>query len=172
MYQDSTSRLCGGKARSIESRQFVRSAGMARRARQSSAEEWNSREFAEAAFLKAVRGGQPQPTAKQIRSVPDTALVPAARRLLRLREECGCTAGAWSLAAAAVAVAIIAPLHGAAGLVAALGLTVLCLGCVMAASVAGKILAISVSRLRWRIERDRLLRHLAKQGEARDVMVW
>ncbi len=132
---------------------------------------WPSREQAEAAFLDAVRGGQPAPRVSQVRALDDAELTRVVGRLQRLRSECGCKAGAWSMTAALVAAPVLAASHGASGLAGALVLALLCAASVAGAAVAGKVITIAAYRLRWHIERNQVLRQLAERGIDRDVIL-
>jgi hypothetical protein len=132
---------------------------------------WPTREQAEAAFFDAVRGGRPTPGSEQVRALPDAELTRLTRRLLRLRRECGCQAGACCLTAALIAAPVIATVHGASGLTGVLGLALLSCGCVIGAAVLGKVATIAVFRLRWRTERNQVLRQLAERGAVRDVIL-
>jgi hypothetical protein len=130
-----------------------------------------SRGQAEAAFLDAIRGGQPAPSVSQVRALDDVELTRVADRLQRLRSECGCKAGAWSMTAALIIAPIVAVVHGASGPAGMAVLALLCAVSVAGAAVAGKVITIAAYRLRWRIERHQVLRQLAERGTDRDVIL-
>lgn len=141
------------------------------RERAPSREEAPSLEQAEAAFLDAVRGGQPVPRISQVRALDDAELARMNRRLHRLKSGCGRKAGAWSMAVALIAAPVLAVRHGASGLAGAVVLALLCAVFVAGAAVAGQVITAAVYRLRWRIERDQVLRRLAKRRSRRDVIL-
>ncbi|MFE6051626.1 hypothetical protein ACFQ6N_12750 [Kitasatospora sp. NPDC056446] len=122
----------------------------------------------EAAFLAAVRGGRPQPGPERVGRVPDGELRAVTGRLLRLRGECGCRAGAWSMTGALVVSVVLAVLRGASGLWGVAASAGVCLVGTVTVSVLGKGVAVAVARVRWRRARDRVLRSLAEE-EAADV---
>lgn len=126
------------------------------------------RDQAEAAFLDVVRGGLPAPRISQIRALDDAELILMTRRLQRLKSECGCQAGAWSMTVALIVAPAVAAIHGASGAVAVLVVALLSAASVIGAAVAGKVITIAVSRLRWRVERAQVLRQLAEWGTDRD----
>jgi hypothetical protein len=91
--------------------------------------------------------------------------------LLRLRDECGCAAGAWSALAALGTAIVVGIMHGAASVVGIFGLAAVCAGGVIAAGMLGKALTIMVYRARWRRLRDRVVRELAAWKVSGDVLV-
>ena len=101
----------------------------------------------------------------------DAELIRLTQLLQRLRSECGCKAGAWSMTAAFIAAPVVAAIHGASGPIGVLVLVLLCLASVIGAAVAGKVITIAAYRLRWRVERNRVLRQLAEEGTDRDVIL-
>jgi len=107
----------------------------------------------------------------QVRAVEDAELFRLTCRLQRLRSECGCKVGAWTMTAALIAAPVVAVIHGASGPVGVLLLVLLSAVSVIGAAVAGKVLTIVVYRLRWRIECNQVLRHLAERGTDRDVIL-
>ena len=98
-------------------------------------------------------------------------LTQATERLNRLRHECGCKQGAWAMTAALIAAPILAIIHGASGITGALLLAIIAAAAVIAAAMTGKVAAIAVYRLRWRIERRQVLRRLAERGIDQDVIL-
>ena len=140
-------------------------------AKQREATEAPSRDQAEAAFLDAVRGGRATPHTSQVRALHDAELIRVTRRLQRLRSECGCQAGAWSMTVALIAAPVVAALHGASGPVGVLVLVLLCAAAVIGAGVVGKVITIAAYRLRWRIERNRVLRYLAERETDQHVIL-
>lgn len=129
------------------------------------------REQVEAAFLDAVRGGQPAPRTSQVRALDDAELIRMTRRLQRLRSECGCQAGAWSMTGALLAAPVVAALHGVSGPVGVLVCVLLCAAAVIGAAITGKVITIAAYRLRWRIECRRVLRQLAERGTDQHVIL-
>src|ERR1017187_8305402 len=67
-----------------------------------------SREQAETAFLHAVRGGDQVSCISQVRALGDAELFRMTCRLQRLRSECGCKVGAWTMTAALIAAPVVA----------------------------------------------------------------
>jgi hypothetical protein len=126
---------------------------------------------AEIAFLDAVRGGKPTPHIRQVRAMDDAELMRLTHRLQRLRSECGCKVGAWSMTAAFIAAPVVAAIHGASGPVGVLVLALLSLASVIGAAAAGKVITIVVYRLRWRIERNRTIRQLAQERTDQHVIL-
>jgi hypothetical protein len=135
-----------------------------RHERAPSREEALPRAQAEAAFLDAVRGGQPAPRISQVRALDDAELRRVARRLRRLRSQRGRKAGAWSMTVALIAAPVLAAIRGASGPAGAVVLALLCAAFVTGAAVAGKVITVAACRLRWRIYRDQVLRRLAERG--------
>ena len=129
------------------------------------------RDQAEAAFLDVVRGGRATPRISQVRALDDAELIRMTRRLHRLRSECGCQVGAWSMTAALIAAPVVAALHGASGPAGVLVLVLLCAAAVIGAATAGKVITIAAYRLRWRIECRRVLRHLAEREKGQHVIL-
>lgn len=129
------------------------------------------RDQAEAAFLDVARGGRPAPRIGQVRALDDAELLVMTRRLQRLRSECGCRVGAWSMTVALLVAPVVAAIHGTSGAVGVLVLALLSAASVIGAAVAGKVITIVVYRLRWRVERNQVLRQLDERGTDRNVIL-
>jgi hypothetical protein len=172
MDRDDTEVSMGLATRSASSRPSRAQAGQAEQgSHPPGRDQALSRDQAEAAFLHAVRGGDLAARLSQVRAVEDAELFRLTCRLQRLRSECGCKVGAWTMTAALIAAPVVAVIHGASGPVGVLLLVLLSAVSVIGAAVAGKVLTIVVYRLRWRIECNQVLRHLAERGTDRDVIL-
>jgi hypothetical protein len=75
------------------------------------------------------------------------------------------------MTAALFAAPAVAAIHGASSAVGVLVLGLLCAASIIGAAVAGKVITIAAYRLRWRIERNQVLRQLAERGTDRDVIL-
>ncbi|MGH9279403.1 MAG: hypothetical protein ACRD12_15020 [Acidimicrobiales bacterium] len=90
-------------------------------------------------------------------------------RLERLRDECGCTAGALFLAVGVAGASVAALRHGASSVLGGTKVAALAFAAVVAITVAGKLGAIGVARLRWRVESANVLHRLLSAKGADDV---
>jgi hypothetical protein len=124
----------------------------------------SSRRDLEATFLKAIGGHGQHLLNEQIRSINEADLKRLTHRLTRLRDRCGCATGAWFAVIAAVASAVVAVVHGASDAADVVVLIAMCMGCVVLAGAVGKVLALLIHRIRWRIERHRIMAMLPGAG--------
>lgn len=114
----------------------------------------------ETRLLASVRALDAAP-AVDLARLDDSDLATSADRLTRLRQACGCAAGAFCMTAALIIGSVLAVHSGATDLVEALVLGIKVLGWSLLAAIVGKIAGLLVARLRWQLERDRLMRQLA-----------
>lgn len=112
------------------------------------------RDELEARFFGSLhQPGQPIP--RPIANLDDNDLGRIAARLDQLRNECGCSAGAVFLAVGMVAAVAYGLQRGVSGVGDAAGLAGRLLVAVLLFTAAGKVAAIALARVRWRIESRR-----------------
>src|SRR5689334_16305224 len=102
----------------------------------------------EAQFAALLRGGRPALIPGRVQSLDEAELRELTRHLARLRHECGCRAGAWSMAVALIVALPAAVLHGASDVAGGFMLAGVCAAGTVLASVLGKLTAVVVARVR------------------------
>jgi len=123
----------------------------------------------ETAFVEAI----PNPDQRSS-SAPDIALLggrdlqDATKRLMRLKTACGCQEGAVGMFVGFTLGATILARHGVSGGVGVLCSVGLMTGVVLLGTGLGKALGLWVARVRWSMERQRLLTWAATGREAGD----
>lgn len=95
-------------------------------------------------------------TSRLIHNLGDDELGRIAARLGQFRDECGCSAGAAFLVAGMVAAVAYGLQRGASSLGDAAGLAGRLLVAVLLFTAIGKVAAIALARVRWRIESRRV----------------
>ena len=125
----------------------------------------------EAQFAMAIRGASFSPLPERLRDVGNPELVGLTQRLARRQHECGCSAGARAMCAAAAIATVGGVVRGASSIGGALALVALGIGFVLVSTIAVKFSAIALGHLRWRHDRDAVVAVLATSKGAGHVVV-
>jgi VIT1/CCC1 family predicted Fe2+/Mn2+ transporter len=99
-------------------------------------------------------------TQADLARLDDADLAATSARLIRLRQACGCSAGAACLIGALLVGSLMAFRSGATTILEVISLIALVLLGAVVAAVIGKITSIALSKVRWRLESARLIRRL------------
>lgn len=115
-------------------------------------------------FLLALPKVQRPPDATQLQHLGDRQLQQTTQRLVRLRSDCGCSAGAVVLAIALAGATVLGIRRAPSGVAATATLAVLSLVAVFVITSIGKLAAILVARARWHVESRNVLRRIERAG--------
>lgn len=119
-----------------------------------------SRPELESRLLASLRIRRDQRPQFSLSLLEDVEMATAAVRLSQLHGGCGCAAGAACMLAALLLGSLLALRQGASNGGAALTSAGAVLIAALVAAVLGKLVGMAVSKIRWRLERERLLRRL------------
>lgn len=105
-----------------------------------------------------------RPVPGPMHNLSDDELGLIAARLRQFRDECGCSAGAVFLVAGTISAVAYGLRRGVSGVGDAAGLTGRLLVAVLLFTAAGKVAAIALARVRWRVESRRARAFVSTRG--------
>ena len=124
----------------------------------------SSRRNLEREFLLALPKAQRPSDPSQLQHLGDGQLQQMTQRLLRLRNDCGCSAGAVVLAISLAGATVLGIRRAPSGLAATAMLVLLSLMAVFLVTSIGKLAAILATRVRWHVESSHILRGIERTG--------